>query len=579
MTNALTGLRRYITAQPGVLACFILVIVASSALTLTLPLFLAHALDRGLAGGGRQESFIVGGLVFVTLVAAMVLRSVFGALLAERVVRRIRESLLRSVLGRNGEFFDSNTSGELLSRLTLDVDMVRALISDVAPGAIRAIMVGSGSLLIIFATDAFLASILVGGVLLSLLPVVLASGWLDSLSQASQEKLASAVGIMRENLGAVRTIQTYSAIDHACANAGQSLMTANMAADRRVFAHGWIALASMLIASLTVGMCLWLAVGYVESGRFSVGDFGRFVGAALIATFSLASLAELWGEVVRISGGVKEVLHLLDTAGSISPERAQEVPVASGPEVMIEGIRFAYSTRPNVDVLRDVSITIRQGEVLALAGRSGSGKSTLLALLAGFYAPSAGWIAINGISPVERSRLRVGYVPQNPALFSGTLEENIRLGCTSATSIELNAAIRRAGLGSVVCELPHGALLGDEKNRLSGGQKQRVEIARALIRKPTLLLLDEPTSALDGESEGVVLRGLRGEDHSTTVVIASHREKTLESADRVAFFDSGTCIAVDSHQRLLARMPEYRAFVRASPFHGETDIVERATHG
>lgn len=568
MFKQMTVLLPLVRPHPWLALGWLLSFVLSSMLLLALPIASAMVVDgRDAATDGHalQIGWLAGGAVLVA--ATVAARFVLSSLLADRVVLGLRARLFERLIQKDSRFFDMHSSGELVSRLTLDAELVRSLISQTLPSILRSVLVAAGSIATIIATHATLTAWLLVGMFASLAPVLLASRWLNGLSGISQMGLASSTGLMRELLGHVRTVQTYGCEEQECGRVRDSLRTASAANDRRVFAHGAVAGVSLLIAITTLVGTLSLALGYLREGTFSAGELSQFVLGAIIATLSLASLAEAWSEVSHVSGGLSEVARLLREPGCSPDEDIGIFGTSGGASVSFRMVGFAYPSRPDVRVLLDLDLEIRPGETVVVVGPSGSGKSTLLSLILGFYEPDSGAVMVDGVSPGNAGQAKVrefmAYVPQEPAIFSATLRDNIRYSHPAATERQIDAVVDSAYLHDVVAALTNGldARVGGETQRLSGGQKQRVEFARALLRSPRLLLLDEPTSALDPASEAAVVGVLRETTAGRTTIITSHRLSTILQADRVIFMDGERSVATGSHRDLLATCPAYSRYI------------------
>lgn len=568
MFKQIIALLPLVRPHPWLALGWLLSFVLSSILLLALPIASALVVDGRVAAEGHraaQIAWLAGGAALVA--ATFAARFVLSSLLADRVVLGLRVQLFERMIHKDSRFFDMHSSGELVSRLTLDVELVRSLISQTLPSILRSVLVAAGSIATIVATHATLTIWLLVGMFASLAPVLLASRWLNRLSGVSQMDLASSIGLMRELLGHVRTVQTYGREGQECGRVRDSLRTASTANDRRVFAHGSIAGVSLLIAIATLVGTLTLALGYLREGAFTAGELSQFVLGALLATLSLASLAEAWSEVSHVSGGLSEVARFLREPEYFPDGNIQNSDTSGGAWVRFKAVGFAYSSRPDVQVLSDLDLEIRPGETVVVVGPSGSGKSTLLSLVLGFYEPDSGAVTVDGVSPRNSGQAKVrefmAYVPQEPAIFSATLRDNIRYSHSAATEEQLDAVVDSAYLQDVVAALTDGldARVGGETQRLSGGQKQRVEFARALLRTPRLLLLDEPTSALDPASEAAVVEALHGKPTGRTTIITSHRLSTILKGDRIIFMDGGKCVAIGSHNDLLATCPAYVRFI------------------
>jgi subfamily B ATP-binding cassette protein MsbA len=294
----------------------------------------------------------------------------------------------------------------------------------------------------------------------------------------------------------------------------------------------------------------------VIAGRLSIGTLTGFLLYGITIGSSLATIASLYGQFREGTGAVTRVFEILDTEPTILDRPgAQEVVRARG-ALTLEHVWFSYDR--SHDVLRDVSLEIPAGEVLALVGPSGSGKTTLVGLLPRLWDVTRGSIRLDGTDVRELTtaslRRQMGLVPQEAVLFGGTVRENIRYGRLDATDDEIEAAARAANAHEFISVLPEGydTIVGDRGSRLSGGQRQRIAIARAILKDPPILLLDEATSSLDNESERLVQDALDRLMVGRTTVIVAHRLSTIRAATRIAVLDDGWLVELGSHEELLA---------------------------
>jgi ATP-binding cassette subfamily B protein len=277
-------------------------------------------------------------------------------------------------------------------------------------------------------------------------------------------------------------------------------------------------------------------------------------------------MSSLFADFNKALGASDRVFELLDRVPGVVNRSGRTLATVEG-RVTLEGVDFAYPTRPDAPVLREVTVDMEPGRVLALVGASGGGKSTVAALLARLYDPTAGRILLDGVDLRELDtrwlREQIGAVAQEPVLFAASIEDNIRSGRPGATDAEITAAAEAANADTFVRAFPEGykTLVGERGVRLSGGQKQRIAIARALLKDPRILVLDEATSALDSESEHLVQEALERLMHGRTVLVIAHRLSTVRDADRVVVIDGGKVAEIGTHDELVARDGVYRRLV------------------
>jgi ATP-binding cassette subfamily B protein len=329
--------------------------------------------------------------------------------------------------------------------------------------------------------------------------------------------------------------------------------------------RAWLITVVIVLVLGAVGVMLWVGGMDVIAGRISGGELAAFVFYSLIVGGSFGTLSEVIGELQRAAGAAERIAELLQARNEITPPLADGLQLAQPVQGRIElqGLRFAYPSRPGSFAIDGIDLKVAPGETLALVGPSGAGKSTLFDLLLRFFDPQAGSILIDG-QPIERLDPRelrrcFALVSQNPALFFGSVEDNIRYGRTDASHAEVEAAAKAAHAHEFIMKLPEGyqTHLGDAGLGLSGGQRQRLAIARALLVDAPILLLDEATSALDAESEHLIQQALPRLMAGRTTLVIAHRLATVKSAERIAVIEQGKLVAIGKHAELVTSSPLY----------------------
>ena len=322
----------------------------------------------------------------------------------------------------------------------------------------------------------------------------------------------------------------------------------------------------MLLVFGAVAAMLWVGGQDVLQGRTSAGELAAFIFYAFIVAGSVGAISEVLSELQRAAGATERLIELLE-----SPSEIVEPPEPMGlPEgevsLQLENVAFSYPLRPERTVIEDVSFTIQPGEMVALVGPSGAGKSTLFDLIQRFYDPTRGRLCMCGQDIRELSlaavRGAVGFVPQDPVLFAGTLRENLRYANAGADDEEIYSALQLAHAVDFVDALPEGldTRIGEDGVGLSGGQRQRLAIARALLSNPAILLLDEATSALDAESENHIRLSIDGLKGRMTIMVIAHRLSTVRQADRILVLESGRVIGAGTHDELMSSSDLYARF-------------------
>lgn len=485
--------------------------------------------------------------------------------IGERVVADIRKRVFNHLVELHPGFFESNRGLEIQSRLTVDTTVLQSVIGSTVSVALRNLVMLVGGLILLFFTNPKLTAIVMVAVPLVVAPILIFGRRVRRLSRLSQDRIADVGTYVGEILGQIKTVQAYNHQAQDQARFAEVAEQAFFVARQRIQQRAWLITVVILLVLGAIGAMLWVGGQDVIAGRITPGELAAFVFYSLIVGSAAGSLSEVVGELQRAAGAAARIAELLRTPSDITPPKtgAQFLPARVSGRIRFEDVRFAYPARPGVHVIEDFSLDVRAGETLALVGPSGAGKSTLFDLILRFFDPESGRILIEGreIRELDPADLRrcFALVSQNPALFYGTIADNIRYGRPEAVPDEIVAAARAAHAHEFIEAMPAGyeTRLGDAGLGLSGGQKQRLAIARALLVDAPILLLDEATSALDAQSEHLIQQALPRLMAGRTTLVIAHRLATVKHADRIAVIDHGRLRALGSHQALIKSNPLY----------------------
>jgi len=381
------------------------------------------------------------------------------------------------------------------------------------------------------------------------------------LSRASQDRVADASALASEVLNAIPVVQSYTSEAREATRFVESTEQAVTTSLRRALARSVLVGFIILASSAALLWGLYQGTLAVRDGSMSAGELGQTVVYVILLASAFAVLGEVYGDLLRAAGATERLMELLGTRSVISsPSRPlQAAWPERGSSLSLQSLDFHYPSRPQTLALAGLSGDIQPGQTVAVVGPSGAGKTTLFGLLMRFYDPQAGSIVLDGVPISEMFlhdlRSRIGIVPQEPVIFSGSAMDNIRYGKPTATDAEVLVAAKAAFADEFIVQLPqgHDTFLGEKGVRLSGGQRQRIAIARAMLKNPPLLLLDEATSALDAHSERMVQAALETAMQGRTTFVIAHRLATVQKADVIWVLDHGRMVEQGTHTELVAK--------------------------
>lgn len=567
--TSLKGLLPYLRPHRPLLALWLAALALSSAATLFFPVAIKHLVDQGFSRDGDIDRwFILLFAVAALLALATAARFFFVSLLGEKVVADLRKRLYAHLIRLDMGFFQETRSGELLSRLSADAELLRSVIGSSMSVALRSGITVVGSAAMMVVTAPRLGVFVLIGIPLLVLPMVLSGRGVRGASQNAQDRLADANARAGEAFAAVHTVQSFAREEFETARYDSAIDYALKAARKRISMQSGLTALVILLIFGGITLILWSGARSVVSGQMSAGTLTQFVFYAMIGAGSVGALAEVWAEVQRAGGGMNRIAELLARTDALpAPPETQALPAGELP-IRFEAVAFGYPSRPDERALHGFSLDIRPGETVALVGPSGAGKSTVFQLLLRFFDPQSGHISVGGLDvrqwPASALRGRIAIVPQDPVIFAGSARDNIRYGDLDADDDAVIAACRAAEAWDFIQALPDGldSELGERGARLSGGQQQRLVIARALLKNAPILLLDEATSALDAQSERAVQTALEHLMRGRTTLVIAHRLATVLKADRIVVMDKGRVVATGTHQSLMAENGLYAELAR-----------------
>ncbi len=494
------------------------------------------------------------------------LRSWLFTLAGERVVARLRRDLYDRIVAQEIGFFDAQRTGELLNRLSSDTNVIQNGVTVNISMALRFFVQALGSLAVLVWTSWKLTLVMLAVVPFVAIGAMLFARRVRSLSKTTQDALAGASEVADETLGNIRTVRSFAREDFEVGRYAAKVDVAFQMGRRLALTYGTFQGAMGFAGFGAVALVLWFGGNEVIEGTLTLGDLNSFMLYTIVLGFSLGALSSLYADFNRALGASTRVFELMDRAPIGEGRGGERLAEVKG-RVALNAVDFAYPTRLDAPVMKQMNIVLEPGKILALVGPSGSGKSTVAGLVARFYDPTSGTVTLDGhdLRTLDPHWLReqIGTVSQEPVLFACSIEENIRYGRMDASHEQVVEASRAANAHTFIEGFPEGynTLVGERGVRLSGGQKQRIAIARAILKDPRILVLDEATSALDSESEHLVQEALERLMVGRTVLVIAHRLSTVRDADTVAVVDSGTVVEAGRHEELVAHDGPYRKLV------------------
>jgi ATP-binding cassette, subfamily B, bacterial MsbA len=530
----------------GRLAVAALCLVVAAAVGLAFPQVVRHLLDAAFRDHDRRLLDRIALLLLGLFAVQGVMNFVQVFLLTsttERVVAKMREDVFAHLIRLSPGFFTDRRTGELTSRLSADLGVLQSLLSTWISETSRQVLFLVGGVALLALTHPQLMT-----TTLAVIPVVVGAAFffgrlLRNASTGVQDRIAEAMGTADEAFSQIRTVQGFTREAEETrryhALLGDVVGAAVGRARLRAVFFGVVG----FVAFAGVVAVLWQGGRLVLDGALTPGALVSFLLYAITVAAAVGSLASLFGSYQEAVGAAARIFELLDTEPTVA-EPSRPVPLARpsaqgapGGEVRLEHVSFRYA--PELpDALHDVSLTIASGEVVALVGPSGAGKTTIASLVPRFWDVTGGRITLDGhdVRTLSFADLRgaIGIVPQEPALFSGTIRENIAYARPDASDAEVLAAARAAHAAEFIDRLPEGldTRVGERGVKLSGGQRQRLAIARVFLKDPAVVILDEATSSLDSESERLVEEAMEELLEGRSTLIIAHRLSTVLRADR-----------------------------------------------
>jgi len=496
------------------------------------------------------------------------LRVVLFNNVTENALRDLRNDAFQRLIYMPIDFFNENKVGELSSRISSDITQIQETLRTTIAELFRQLIMIFGGVIFLLFISWKLALIMLATVPVMAIIAVFFGRYIRKLSKKAQDFTAESNGIIEEALTGISIVKTFTNEFFILSKYKKATQETR---DLNVKSGIWRGLfVSFIIFCLfgAIVFIVWqgLLMTQGNNPELSAEGFYQFVLFTIMMGASVGSLPDLYASFQKAVGSTEKLMELIQNDTEREQSHGVNKPVLSG-SIEMKGIQFSYPQRPEITVIQNLSLKIKENQTVALVGSSGAGKSTLSNLLLRFYPLQGGQIEVNGI-PIEEIELQyyrenIGVVPQEVILFSGNIRDNILFGKPSASDEEVIFAAQQANAWEFISSFPGGldTQVGDRGIQLSGGQKQRIAIARAILKNPAILILDEATSALDSESERLVQEALDTLMKGRTCIVIAHRLSTIRNADNIFVLQRGEIIECGKHQELIRKKGVYADFV------------------
>ncbi len=565
-------LKKYLLPYKKDIVGVLIALIISSGAVLSIGGGVKYLVDQGFDAGNTDildKAIFILSCIIIVLAASTFARFYLITKVGEKAVADIRKEIFNHLIHLSPSFFESNKTGEVMSRITADTTVLQMVIGSSLSIALRNILLLIGGLIMLVVTSPMLAIYIAVMIPLVVVPVLILGKRVRNLSKIAQDKVAELAVHIEESLSGIKTVQSYNRQEIEYGFFSDKAKDALSSAMARVTMRAFLTALVIIISFGSISFVLWLGGHEVIAGNMTSGDLSSFIFYSVIVASAFGAISQVIGDIQRAAGAAQDLMRLIGTKSEIydppeplSLRRRNDNQL--GRDVSFKNVTFHYPSRPDTPSIRNLSFDIKSGETIALVGPSGAGKSTILQLLLRFYDPSEGSIKIDGVDICDLAlkdlRSEFAYVSQDTMIFSSTVRDNIAYSNSIATEEEIIKAAEIARADGFIRKLPQGfdSYLGEKGVRLSGGERQRIAIARAVLKNPHILLLDEATSALDSENEKLVQEALDNLTNDRTTIIIAHRLSTVLKADKIMVINDGKIENIGTHKQLLRKSKLYK---------------------
>ncbi|MEH7305433.1 ABC transporter ATP-binding protein [Neobacillus drentensis] len=556
--------------KPFQLAIYLVLglVLLQSLSELYLPTLMSDIVDKGVVKGETRYIWKIGGFMMLVAAGGMICSiaaSFYSAKAASGFGKLLRSKIFSHVGNFSLHEFDKLGTASLITRTTNDITQIQQVLVMMLRMMAMAPMMCIGGIIMAYSKDAKLTLVLAVALPILVLAIVVIARRGIPLFKAMQVKLDNLNRVLRENLTGIRVIRSFNRVEHekkrfdeANWDLTQTAITVNkiMAAMMPIM---------MVVLNLSSVAIVWFGGLRISNGHMQVGDMMAFIQYAMQIMFSFIMLSMMFVMIPRASVSAVRINEVLKTVADIKDPTLSKTGEGKG-YVEFQDVTFSYPGA-EMPAISNISFSTKPGEVTAIIGGTGSGKSTLINLIPRFYDVDSGKVLVDGIDvrymTQEKLREKIGFVPQQSVLFTGTIAENIRYGKEDATAEEVEHAADVSQAKEFISNMPEGfdAVISQGGTNVSGGQKQRLAIARALVRKPEIYIFDDSFSALDFKTDAKLRTALKNETGNSTVLIVAQRVSTIIDADQIIVLDNGEICGIGKHKDLMESSAVYREIV------------------